>query len=405
MGCTMAQVSSSERIDLIASKRLSEVECNPNRSNQHEFNGTVALKQFFGHERRELHDVQFVFLDDDDDEEACRDIGNVTWYDAREQHPTRSEFRLYFTSNQVMSRASAGDLLAICQNGGRIQFVVASEESTVESQIKWLFGLHDVERQFNLFEVEDRSATPASFLLEPLLDQLRIHEQKPSDSGLLDQLIDNFGDGFPSSKVFSAFSRQTAEVSLRSDPDETIVKWVEHELRLFRELERHFVAERLNQGFEDDVDAFLKFSLSVHNRRKSRAGLSFENHLEQVFIDHQIRYSRGAKTERKSKPDFLFPGSLAYRDPQFPEHQLTMLGAKTTCKERWRQVLPEADRIPEKHLATLEAAISPHQTEEMRSQNLTLVVPVPVQATYKDEQLPHLMSIAGFLDHVKSRQT
>ena len=27
----------------------------------------------------------------------------------------------------------------------------------------------------------------------------------------------------------------------------------------------------------------------------------------------------------------------------------SMLGVKTTCKDRWRQVLSEADRIPQKH--------------------------------------------------------
>jgi hypothetical protein len=33
-----------------------------------------------------------------------------------------------------------------------------------------------------------------------------------------------------------------------------------------------------------------------------------------------------------------------------------MLGAKTTCKDRWRQVLTEAIKIPHKHLFTLETA-------------------------------------------------
>lgn len=35
-----------------------------------------------------------------------------------------------------------------------------------------------------------------------------------------------------------------------------------------------------------------------------------------------------------------------------------MLGAKTTIKERWRQVLEEANRIERKHLITLEPAVS-----------------------------------------------
>ena len=46
-----------------------------------------------------------------------------------------------------------------------------------------------------------------------------------------------------------------------------------------------------------------------------------------------------------------------------------------TSKDRWRQVLTEADRIPQKHLCTLEAGISTKQTDETRRQSLTLVVP------------------------------
>lgn len=45
----------------------------------------------------------------------------------------------------------------------------------------------------------------------------------------------------------------------------------------------------------------------------------------------------------------------------------TMLGVKSTCKDRWRQVLSEAKRIDNKHLATLEPGISENQTAEMQA--------------------------------------
>jgi hypothetical protein len=57
-----------------------------------------------------------------------------------------------------------------------------------------------------------------------------------------------------------------------------------------------------------------------------------------------IRYARGAETENRNKPDFLFPGQAEYRDPAFPADRLTMLGAKSTVQDRWRQVLSEAAR-------------------------------------------------------------
>ena len=107
-----------------------------------------------------------------------------------------------------------------------------------------------------------------------------------------------------------------------------------------------------------DVESFIKYSLSVLNRRKSRAGKSFENHLEALFKIRKIRYSREAITENRVRPDFLFPSIEAYNDGSFDASLLTMLGVKTTCKDRWRQVLSEAARISNKHLITWRAAIS-----------------------------------------------
>src|SRR3546814_4977886 len=47
-----------------------------------------------------------------------------------------------------------------------------------------------------------------------------------------------------------------------------------------------------------------------------------------------VQYARGAETENKNKPDFLFPGPQAYHDDLFPRDRLTMLGAKSTLKDR-----------------------------------------------------------------------
>ncbi|MBC2637394.1 restriction endonuclease, partial [Citrobacter braakii] len=83
---------------------------------------------------------------------------------------------------------------------------------------------------------------------------------------------------------------------------------------------------------------------------------------------------------------------------------LTVLGVKTTCKDRWRQVLAEADRIDEKHLLTLEPGISESQTDEMRSKRLSLVVPSGVQVSYKPEQRNWLMNVSSFVGLVLERQ-
>lgn len=82
-----------------------------------------------------------------------------------------------------------------------------------------------------------------------------------------------------------------------------------------------------------------------------------------------------------------------------------MLGVKSTSKDRWRQILTEADCIPEKHLCTLEAGISARQTQEMQRQRLTLVLPEALHETYTDEQRPALLRLAEFIEFVRAKQT
>jgi hypothetical protein len=130
--------------------------------------------------------------------------------------------------------------------------------------------------------------------------------------------------------------------------------------------------------------------------------------LDYVFKSHGLKYEQGGgkgfTTENNSKPDFVFPGFSQYRDPGFPLEKLLMLGAKTTCKDRWRQVLSEAHRIKAKHLVTLEAAISERQTGEMQSHGLTLIVPLPIQETYSSVQRKWLVGLGEFIEQVKVSQ-
>jgi hypothetical protein len=88
-------------------KTLSAVEAEPTRSNQHEFNGVSQLKNLFGDEKIQMI-VSFSTRGRDD---IC--TSGMTWYDARESHLTRSEYRLYFQSNPVMERANEGDNIII----------------------------------------------------------------------------------------------------------------------------------------------------------------------------------------------------------------------------------------------------------------------------------------------------
>lgn len=396
----------SEYFEGVAVKRLSAVEAHPERSNQHEFDGVQGLKQILGESRgKQKFDAKFIYLSDSDAEPVVSD-GFLTWYDARERHPTRSEYRLYFPTTAVSQCAAEGDLLVIGKRpGGGMLVIVAEQGSTIERQIQWLFGFSDLTHPgFSVKSEIETDQARLEFASRFILEMLGI-EIEDRDEAWLDTMLQRFGGTFPGTRVFSDFARESiAGISAGDDPDSVLIAWMEREEVLFRTLERHLLAERLQKGFGGDVEGFLDLSLSVQNRRKARAGSALENHLEAIFIQQGIRYSRGQATENRSKPDFVFPGIDQYHDPDFPSARLTMLGAKATCKDRWRQVLAEADRIPDKHLLTLEPGISENQTAEMQSKHLHLVVPAGIHDSYTPQQRQWLLRVADFIGLVRSRQ-
>src|SRR3546814_1692159 len=125
--------------------------------------------------------------------------------------------------------------------------------------------------------------------------------------------------------------------------------------------------------------------------------------LEAVFTALGVQYARGAETENKNKPDFLFPGPQAYHDDLFPRERLTMLGAKSTPKDRWGQVLSEAEKINEKHLLTLSPGISENQTDEMRAKRLQLVVQSGLYSTSRTAQKNGVLSRGQLLTLVDAQ--
>ncbi len=392
----------------IVSKRLSSVEADTSRSNQHEFNGVAALRTLFGAEQPRKFPARFLWMSDE--QEALAEDGFVTWYDARENHPHRSEYRLYFPTTSVSEIAQEGDVMFIAQRtNDSVLVVIVPAASTVQSQLSWLFGLDNQPGlTFEGQEIGKDVDAELDFAANYILDELGIEPEEPQVDAI-DAIVERLGNQFPRTREFSELARSTLpDVSPVDAPDEALIAWMEREELLFRRVERQIVAARLKGGFlandEADVDGFLAFSLSVQNRRKSRAGMALENHLEAVFSSHKVRYARGAETENKNKPDFLFPGKEEYQDASYPAGRLTMLGSKSSLKDRWRQVLSEAERIPNKHLLTLEPSISRNQTDEMMAKHLQLVVPKPLHSTYAQDQQGWLLSLFEFLTLVKARQ-
>jgi len=404
----MISDSLSRHFKGIAVKRLTVVEAQPERSNQHEFNGVAALKKLFGTDGRSTMPARFVWLSDDEFDLASEE-GFVTWYEARAKNPSRKERRLYFPTTSVTERANEGDTVLVArQNDDTVLVIIAASESSAETQLLWLFGIQTSGSKFIYREISRENDETLGAAATFLLDQIGVTPENQDDD-LLAEMVTRFEKGFPTTKEFSAFAQKSiGTIDFVGEPDAALVALMEREEKLFRIFERHLLTERLTKGFmtagQADVDGFVAFSLAVQNRRKSRVGHALEHHTDFVFEANDIRRSRTPLTENRIKPDFLLPGIDEYRMEGFPSERLTMLAVKSTCKDRWRQILTEAQKIPTKHLLTFEPGISSQQMEEMAAHRVKLVVPIPIQATYSLLQRNALLSVAQFIDLVRARQ-
>ena len=410
----MKQGYLSQYFEGVALKRLSAVETDVIHSRQHEFNGVEGLRDILGEPNGKIRFMaKFLYLTDQDEEPIVED-GFLTWYDARqkarlERGVMRWEYRLYFPTNLVSQCAVAGDLLVIARRADdSLLAIVAKSGTTIERQIMWLFGFSDL--ALLGFSVKSELGTELDrigFAARVVLEQIGVEVEEEAPN-YLDQMLTKFKGVFPKTIEFSAYARSTInDLSSLDDPDVALLMWMEREEVLFRTLEKHLLGEKLRhlmQAGVDDTEPFIKLVQSALQRRKSRAGSALENHLEQVFTDRGVTYTRTGVTEKNLKPDFIFPRIVNYHDEYFPEKNLTMLASKSTCKDRWRQILNEAARIPHKHLLTLEPSISENQTDEMRAERVQLVLPRGLHATYSTTQQLWLMDLAAFIELVQQRQ-
>jgi hypothetical protein len=384
----------------VATKYLSAVDATPSKSNQHEI-GSNKFTAILGDPGTSniTFEATFLYFDPVNDQiESSK--GQVTWYDSRKNQPKRSaEYRLYYPDNAVTQSLKEGDFCLIGrQSSGELLIAIAPRDTPEEYRLRHLFGLDQPSRTWQVeSSIKDFKLNLAT---RQILEAIGIELEVSADIDI-DKLLAKFGSAFPTTKEFSKYARDTVrdKISALEDPDGALEAWMAYEEDLFRAMEKTIVKEQLIKGFAE-VDEFIKYSLSVQNRRKSRVGHALENHLSAVFDANSIRYARGARTENNSRPDFIFPGSVEYHDPAVGSPPLRMLGAKTTCKDRWRQVLTEAQKIPNKHLFTLETALTANQLQEMNASSLTIVSTPDVLLTYPSASSGWTMTLSQFIKDI-----
>ena len=242
---------------------------------------------------------------------------------------------------------------------------------------------------------------------------INVHEVNPElrEHAEIERFIRGLEEDFPTSEIMSAAAREIQntvydhEDFIISNPDCKLIEWTDVEYRLFRALEYARFGDIITGGFATFED-FIATANQVLNRRKSRAGKSLEHHLSALFSGNGLQFEEQVVTEGNKKPDFLFPSQEAYRTAAFPTEKLISLAAKTTCKDRWRQVINEADRLRgrPKYLCTLQQGISTAQMDEMESEHVILVVPEPYIATYPRDRQNRIWTLSRFIAFVRETE-
>ncbi len=205
----------------------------------------------------------------------------------------------------------------------------------------------------------------------------------------------------PSDIVHRAVARRDLS---RLSADERLLRRRQCEFQIYQSVEEAIELPTIKAGFTT-IDGFMRRAQTILQRRKARSGRSLELHTREILLEEKFmenhQFSHQPESDPGKKPDFLFPSEAAYKDPSFPVERLRMLAVKTTCRDRWRQVTHEAERIARKHLLTLQEGVSEAQFREMQAAQVQLVVPERLVKAFPESVRPQLQTLSQFIGEVK----
>ncbi|HZH73530.1 MAG TPA: type II restriction endonuclease [Mariniphaga sp.] len=348
--------------------------------------------------------IPFSFCKHIFEEEINRGTNYVKFVEVNWQNDfiTKSRFKYYGSKNEChFTRFQKGFPFLTDDNVGNLLVVTKKDSDYYEAFV--IASDEEIEEFFTAFGI---SSTETNKIL-PKTTELTAEERLKR---LFQQFIEKLTMEFPPTTELAAGARNISmEIhGLKSDavlehPDKELLNWITTEFDLFKAIENNRYGELIKNPFQS-VDELINIANTILNRRKSRAGKSLEHHLSQIFNTWNLSYSSQAVTEQNKKPDFIFPNIESYFTEKAGSNKLIFLAAKTTCKDRWRQIVGEADKIPEKHLFTLQQGISKNQLDEMKSFRVTLVVPKPYIDKFPKNYRSDIWTLEKFVRFVKSRQ-
>lgn len=115
--------------------------------------------------------------------------------------------------------------------------------------------------------------------------------------------------------------------------------------------------------------------LNASQQRKTRVGAGFEAHIRRMLEAGNIPFAEQAVVSTR-RPDFVLPTKDLYVQNS---SDALVLAAKTTLRERWKQV-PMEQRNCTIFLATMDEKVTQSAVKEMANLQITLVVPEAFKA-------------------------
>jgi EcoRII C terminal/Restriction endonuclease EcoRII, N-terminal len=311
----------------------------------------------------------------------------VTWYGAK----SRSEYRLTRFGRNFRFRHP--------DDVGAVLVLIRTDD--------WVFDAHVLRAEQDIEAVAvalglDPCAAWSQYLPAPGRATLADDELQPCLDSRFAKIAAELKD-FPSGDSMSLLARD-ALANCRTgygalSPDERLALAVEAEFKLFKVIEERLTRGVINGPFES-IDRFLEVANTLLQRRKSRAGRSLENHVGALLRDAGIPHV--VRADIRGRPDIVVPSVEAYRDEGFPEDRLFVIAVKTTCRDRWRQVLEEGPRVNRRYLVTTQRGMSIEQMNLMHAAGIVLVVPKRLMSEYPAQRDLMILSIEAFLGLLRS---
>ena len=101
---------------------------------------------------------------------------------------------------------------------------------------------------------------------------------------------------------------------------------------------REVCAADVMRALTGKFQAVYELMLSASQQRKARAGYSYEHHIEAMLAGGEIPFEKQAIITAGKRSDFVLPSRAVLARPADPEQPGLILSAKTTLRERWKQV-------------------------------------------------------------------